>query len=75
MKGGGGFVVFIVQQIINAGGGIQIFYEILAEKREIDDCIARGIRSGQRGAGEVGENRVTAARILDFKPGENFVLE
>jgi len=45
--------VLVVQQIIDADGGIEVFNQILAEEGEIDGGIAGGIRSGEGVAGEV----------------------
>lgn len=44
VKIGDRIVICFAQQIIDAGGNIQIFDEVLAKDCEIDDGIARDIR-------------------------------
>src|SRR5450756_624512 len=75
MEPGGGDGVLVVQQIIDAHGGIQVFDQVLAEEGEIDSGVSGSIRPGKRIPGEVGENRMAGTGILEFQPGKDLVLQ
>jgi hypothetical protein len=74
MKAGCRFVVFVVEQIIDAGRGIQIFDQVVAVQGEIDDAKTRRVRSPLRIARTVGVNRVAGTGVLKFQSRKNLVL-
>ena len=73
----GRFVIFRVQQVIDASGDLQVFgKEVLAKEGQIDDGITGGIWAGNNGgAWSKGiDLRFALAGVLNFQAGENLIF-
>ena len=66
MEPAGRIEISCVEKVIDTRRGFQVFYQVLAEQREVHDRIAGGIASGDGAAGKIGEHGVAAARVLDL---------
>src|SRR5690242_17097254 len=74
MKAGGRFLVSLVEQVIEAGGGIQVFDEVVAVEGEVEDGKTRRVRPRLRIAGNVGVDCMAGAGVLEFQSGKEFIL-
>ena len=75
MESRAGLRVVVSQQIINAGGDIEVFDQILAEQREVHYAVSPRIRSGNRLAEEIGISGMAGTGILEFQTAEDLVFE
>src|SRR5260221_10732464 len=76
METGGWFFVFVVEQIIDAGGSIQVFEEVVAVEGEVDDGKTRRVRSRLCCAATAiqdSESRVAGTGVLKFQSGKDFI--